>query len=294
MNKYPQKTETPEWMTKGRTTLIQKDPLKGTALNKYRPMTCLPMIWKIPTAQIRQEIYYSLISRALFPDEQKRYRKSTRGTGELLYIDQHILKESKTWRKNLAIAWVESKKLTIWSPKAGYYTVSKCKKIPDEAIKFLEKNIETWRVELTTGGKSLAEVEDPEEYITRRYAITTTICYRDDATRSHSQEMHWWIHTWAVPFVRYSGPFLKWTKEEFKQVDQKTRKLKTMHKILHPRDDIDRLHVSRKEGGRGLNSTEYSVDASIQRLEDYIESRGRRLVIATRNNTNDTRTTEQK
>ena len=30
--------------------------------------------------------------------------------------------------------------------------------------------------------------------------------------------------------------------------DQITRRLMTMHKALHPRDDIDRLYISRKEG----------------------------------------------
>ena len=44
-----------------------------------------------------------------------------------------------------------------------------------------------------------------------------------------------------------------------------------MHKALHPRDDVNSLYVSRKEGGRGLANIENSVDASIQRLEDYIE-----------------------
>ena len=48
----------------------------------------------------------------------------------------------------------------------------------------------------------------------------------------------------------------------------------TMHKVLHPRDDVDRLYVSRREGGRGLASIEDDVDTSIQRLEDYIEKRG--------------------
>ena len=52
---------------------------------------------------------------------------------------------------------------------------------------------------------------------------------------------------------------------------QKTRKLMTMHKTLHPRGDIDRLNVSRKEEGRGLVSIEDSVDASIARPEDYIK-----------------------
>ena len=45
----------------------------------------------------------------------------------------------------------------------------------------------------------------------------------------------------------------------------------TIHKALHPGDDVDRLYVSRKEGGRGLASIGNSVDVSIQRLQDYIE-----------------------
>ena len=55
-------------------------------------------------------------------------------------------------------------------------------------------------------------------------------------------------------------------------MDQRTRKLMTMHKALHARDDVDRLYVSRKEGGRGLAFIEDSVDTSIQRLEDYIQN----------------------
>ena len=39
-------------------------------------------------------------------------------------------------------------------------------------------------------------------------------------------------------------------------MDQRTRKLMIMYKALHPRDDIDRLYVSRKEGGRRLASIE--------------------------------------
>ena len=71
-------------------------------------------------------------------------------------------------------------------------------------------------------------------------------------------------------------------------MDQRTRKLMTMHKPLHPRDDVDRLYVARKEGGRGLASVEDSVDTSIQRLEDYIEKREGGLITAIRNNTDNT------
>ena len=64
-------------------------------------------------AQIRKEIYDLLISRELFPEEQKGYRKVNRGTGEQLYIDQHILHKDKTKRKNLAMEWIDYKKAYV-------------------------------------------------------------------------------------------------------------------------------------------------------------------------------------
>ena len=75
---------------------------------------------------------------------------------------------------------------------------------------------------------------------------------------------------------------MKWTREELTQMDKRTRKLMTMHKALHLRDDVDSLYVSRKTGGRGQTITEDNVEESIQWLEDDIEKRGGRLIAATR------------
>ena len=96
------------------------------------------------------------------------------------------------------------------------------------------------------------------------------------------------INIWTVPLVRYSGPFLKWTNEELKQMNQRIRKLMTMHTVLHPRDDVDRLYASRKERGRGLPSIEDTVDTPIQRLEDYKEKPTRGLITTIRNDTDNT------
>ena len=62
-----------------------------------------------------------------------------------------------------------------------------------------------------------------------------------------------------------------------------------MHKTLHPRNNADRLDVSRKEGETEFTTIKYSVDASIQRLNDYIEKCRERLITATRNNTDNTK-----
>ena len=92
------------------------------------------------------------------------------------------------------------------------------------------------------------------------------------------------MNTRAVPLVRYSGPFLKRTREEFKQMEQRTRKLKT----LHLRDDVDRQYLSRKRG-RWLAIIEENVDVSRKRLADYIEKHEGILITTTRNNTDNTR-----
>ena len=73
-------------------------------------------------------------------------------------------------------------------------------------------------------------------------------------------------------------------------MDKRTKKLMTTHKALKPRHDVDRLYVSRKEGGRGLTGIEDSVDASIQRLEDYTEKHEGGLITAIRNDTDNTKT----
>ena len=71
-------------------------------------------------------------------------------------------------------------------------------------------------------------------------------------------------------------------------MNQITKKLMTMHKALHPRDDVDRRYVSRKKGGRGLASIEDSVDASIRWLEDYMGKHEGWLITVIRNDTDNT------
>ena len=61
----------------------------------------------------------------------------------------------------------------------------------------------------------------------------------------------------------------------------------TRYKALHPRYDVDRLYVLRKEGGRGIASIEDSIGASIQQLKD--KKHGERVITATRNDTDNTK-----
>ena len=77
------------------------DPERPPQSNCPKKLKTQNMMWKILTTQIRKEIYDSLTSCALFLKEQKGCCKWTRSNGELPYIYQHILIESKIqWLKD--------------------------------------------------------------------------------------------------------------------------------------------------------------------------------------------------
>ena len=50
----------PSWLTRGRTSLLQKDKSKGNVVSNYRPITCLPLMWKLLTGVIAGQIYAHL------------------------------------------------------------------------------------------------------------------------------------------------------------------------------------------------------------------------------------------
>ena len=100
-------------------------------------------MWKILTAQIKEEIYYSRTSRGLFPDEQKGCCKGSRGTAEFLYIDQHILDESKTRRKYLAMVWIDYKKAYDMVPHSWIINSPQMCKISEKVINVIDKTMKT-------------------------------------------------------------------------------------------------------------------------------------------------------
>ena len=82
--------------------------------------------------------------------------------------------------------------------------------------------------------------------------------------------------------LRYSAAFLGWTKEEIHQLDRKTRKLLTMHGGLHPKSNVDRWYIPRKEGGRGLLNVEDVINLAVIGLERYVCNSNERLLTAAR------------
>ena len=79
------------------------------------------------------------------------------------------------------------------------------------------------------------------------------------------------IGSLAVPVLRYSFGIINWHQEERQKLNRKTRKLLTIHGQHHPKTDVYRLYVSRKQGGRGLMQLEAAHVIEITKLVDYLD-----------------------
>ena len=60
LNNTLNKEELPEWLTFGRTILCLKDHSKGNAVDNFRPISCLLLIWTLMTGVIAEVMYKHL------------------------------------------------------------------------------------------------------------------------------------------------------------------------------------------------------------------------------------------
>ena len=86
------------------------------------------------------------------------------------------------------------------------------------------------------------------------------------------------VNAWAVSLLRYSTAFVSWRKSEVEAIDRKTRKLFTIYAALHPKSDVDRLYIPRKEGRKGLISIDDFVALAIRGFEVYVQGNEERLI----------------
>ena len=100
-------------------------------------------------------------------------------------------------------------------------------------------------------------------------------------------EIRGWVESIQTAALLKSVRILSRVLETWRDSDC-SRKTISLRWCEKPSNNNNNNNVSRKEGGRGLTSIEDSVDASIQRLEDYIQTRDRWPITAIRNDTENT------
>ena len=148
-----------EWMTHGSTVLCQKDPVKGSAGENYRPIACLPLMWKLQTGMITEETYAYLENMRRLPEGQKRCRRQSRGTKDQLPTDRTVLKDCKKRHTNLCMAWIDYKQAYDLVPHRWINERMEMFRIAENLRNFLGRSREHWKLPLTSNGEVLGEVD---------------------------------------------------------------------------------------------------------------------------------------
>ena len=85
------------------------------------------------------------------------------------------------------------------------------------------------------------------------------------------------LNAWAVSVIRYTAGVIEWSKRELKAIDVRTRKILTMAGVFHQKGDVDRLYLSRRDGGRGMISIEDCLRMEEKNLARYVVNSNERL-----------------
>lgn len=153
-----EKGEVPPWMVLGRTVLIQKDKSKRTVVSNYRPIACLPLMWKLLTGILAEKLYGHLLAGGLLMDEQKGCRKRSRGTKDQLLIDKTVLKEAKGMKRSLAMGWIDYRKAYDMVPHSWIVEMLNLTKVAENVKTLLIGSMDNWKTMLTSNGERLGEV----------------------------------------------------------------------------------------------------------------------------------------
>ena len=86
------------------------------------------------------------------------------------------------------------------------------------------------------------------------------------------------ISTWSVAIFRYGTGIIQGKASELEDLDRKSRKTMTIFGGLHPKSDVDRLYVKRKEGGRGFISVEQCIREEENSLGFYVANSEKKLI----------------
>ena len=127
---------------------IQKDKAKGNIANNYRSITCLPLLWKLLTGILADEIYDYLEKKMLLPEEQKGCRRKSKGSVDLLSIDKMTLWEVRMRKKNLAVAWIDYKKAYDMVPHSRIVECLGMVGVSEQIKHFLSESMKAWKVDL--------------------------------------------------------------------------------------------------------------------------------------------------
>ena len=178
LNRCLQGAQVPEWMTKGKTTLIQKDSSKGSAPNNY-------IVWStswsnnLPTNDVENTNSTNKEKDLLLANKSRIVPWRTEGMPQRIQMHSRSThpkwEQDKTEKSSYGLDWLQK---SIW------YGSTKLDNTLSQNVQNITWSYKLHRKDHATDSrrKKLSWNKDPNRHFPRRYTITLTIHNSHDAT----------------------------------------------------------------------------------------------------------------
>ena len=137
----------PLFLTEGKTYIKPKNENTSNPSN-YRPITCLPTLYKIITSILTHRIQKHLTDNNILTEEQKGCRKHSQGCKEQLIIDNIILNQTQKNQRNLTVSYIDYKKAFDSVPHTWLMKVLEIYKISPTIRNLLSVLMAQWRTRI--------------------------------------------------------------------------------------------------------------------------------------------------
>lgn len=141
----------PTFFTTGVTSLLYKSGSTMEAKN-YRPITCLPTMYKLLTSILRTKINAHIVANNILAPAQNGCRVGSRGTKELLLIDMTVCQKVRRSKGALSAAWIDYKKAYDSVPHSWLRRILELYKIDTTLRSFLDTCMGQWTTALRQPG----------------------------------------------------------------------------------------------------------------------------------------------
>lgn len=138
----------PPFLTYGLTYLIPKTRIPSSDPGKYRPITCLPTLYKLLTSILTDKIYKHLEDNNILSEEQKGCKRGSQGCKEQLIIDTAVCGHVKKTGGTLYTAYIDYQKAFDSIPHSWLIDVLDMYKIDPLVVSFLKVQMQRWTTRL--------------------------------------------------------------------------------------------------------------------------------------------------
>jgi len=137
------------WMVTGRTVLLPKTTPPSADPSKYRPITCLPVQYKVLSAITTKLMWKHINEQDILPSSQRGCTPGGMGCKEQLLVNKMVIENAKSQQRNLSMMYIDFRKAFDSVSHDWIREMLSMYKFDPDIVRFITQSMEMWNTTMT-------------------------------------------------------------------------------------------------------------------------------------------------